>query len=203
MTETGPRLRLVDGPSSGDVGDAVLLARVAQGDEAAARAFVLRHQAAVVRFLGRMLGTHDEALDDVVQQTLLAALQSAHRYDGRAQARTWVLGIAHNKAKMTLRGRMRRRRFVERFTLFQRSRPAAVDHDAAAGQTLDRIEAAVHTLDPDRRAAFVLCEVEERTSREAAEILGVPEGTVRRWRSEARKALQPQLADLWSPGGTP
>jgi RNA polymerase sigma-70 factor (ECF subfamily) len=45
----------------------------------------------------------------------------------------------------------------------------------------------------DHRSAFVLCEVEERSSREVAEILGVPEGTVRTRLFHARQKLRASL----------
>ncbi len=196
----GVSLRLATMPEVDD--DAALLARIAEGDEEAARNFVGRHQADVVRFVSRMLGVHDPAIDDVVQLSLTSALKAAGGFAGRARARTWLLGIANNHIKMTLRSRQRRRAAVQRFAAVRRlillGETPMHSHDAR-----DRIESAAATLDPDRRAVFVLCEVEERPASEAAEILGVPAGTVRRWRAQARAALRPLLVDLWTPKDAP
>ncbi len=177
--------------------DRALLARVAAGDHAAAADLVRGHQAVMVRFVSRMLGAEDPAVDDVVQQSFVAALAAAARHDGRASVRSWLLGIAHNKVKMRLRARTRRRRAHEGWWRVATlgSRVEAPDSDRR--EVGDRIAAALDTLDADRRAVFLLVEAEGHTAREAAAIVGAPEGTVRRWRVEAREALQPLLADLW------
>lgn len=181
--------------SPADPEDTVLLQRCADGDPEAARLLVLRHQEAVRRFLGRMLGGHDPDLDDVAQHTFVAALQSAHRFDGRGSARSWLLGIAHHKAKTALRSRIRRRRVLDLFAGARRlARRHAVPRAESALLSRD-IAQAVATLDPDRRAVFVLCEVEGHTGGEVSRILDVPEGTVRRWRREARQRLRPLLSD--------
>jgi RNA polymerase sigma-70 factor (ECF subfamily) len=52
---------------------------------------------------------------------------------------------------------------------------------------------ALDRLPLEQRVAFVLCEVEERTSREVAEITGVPEGTVRTRLHHAKKKLREEL----------
>ncbi len=190
-------LRLMPPPPEED--DATLLARVAQGDAEAAHHLVLRHQGEVRRFVARMLGASDPAVDDVTQLALVAALDAAGRFDGRARARTWLIGIAHNKAKMHIRSQTRRRRAMDLLARLHLVAPPAPPR--APCTTMARIEAAVQTLQPDRRAAFVLCDVEGRTSAEAADCLGVPAGTLRRWRTEARRDLQPLLADLRPEGG--
>jgi RNA polymerase sigma-70 factor (ECF subfamily) len=201
MSEEHPHLRLVHSKAPSGLSDGDLLAQCAEGNEEAAKAFVHRHQASLMRFLSRMLGAHDADLQDIAQGVLLAALQSAHRYDGRAQARTWLLGIAHNKVKMEIRSRTRRRRAMSLLAKLRLVEPASRPPEADGLQDANRIQAAVLTLEPNHRSAFVLCEVEGHTSREAAEILSVPEGTVSRWRSQARSSLRPLLADLLPSGG--
>lgn len=176
--------------------DAVLLARCAEGDRAAATAFVLRHQGAVRRFLGRLLGPQDPSVDDIAQHTFLAALRAAGTYQGRASAKSWLFGIANNQAKMELRRQIRRRRTQEFFAAFRQVQPQSAAPAAEAQDTGQRIQQAVLTLPPKPRTVFVLCEVEGFTSAEASEVLGAPEGSIRRWRAEARAALRPQLREL-------
>jgi RNA polymerase sigma-70 factor (ECF subfamily) len=194
MSSRSPTLRVIsDVDTESDVD---LLERIAAGDEHAAAVLVRRYQADVVRFLSRMLGAGDPAVDDVTQLTFVAALDAARSYRGSAKARTWLLGIAHNKAKMHIRSRMRRRKVVDLFRTFTRTQPDAAPPDSDAREIGRRIADALQELDADRRGVFVLVEIEGLTCRDAAATLGAPEGTVRRWRVEARKALQPLLADL-------
>lgn len=193
-------LTLISPPASENVSseapssDDALLARCANGDASAADRFVRRHHDVVVRFVARMLGPSDPAVDDMVQQTFLTALDSAHRFRGSSTARSWVLGIAHNKTRTHLRSRSRRHRVLR---LFGRE-PSPTQHDAELHrrELAQRIDDAIRTLEPNRRSVFVLTEIEGVSTARAAEIAGVPEGTVRRWRFEARKALQSELADL-------
>ena len=157
----------------------------------------------MVRFVARMLGPEDPAVDDVVQQAFIAALSAAAGFDGRATVRSWLIGIAHNRVKMHLRGLSRRRRAYERWRSLASLWPRAAAPSGDSREVGTRILAALDTLDADRRAVFLLVEAEGHTAKEAAAIVGAPEGTVRRWRVEARERLKPLLADLWkqTPGG--
>ena len=189
-----PTLTLVD--ARHEPTDEELLLGVCVEEPEAATQFVRRHQQAVLRFVSRMLGAQDPMVEDVAQLALVAALGAAHTFDGAASARTWLLGIAHNKVRMELRARTRRRRAMSVLTTLRLVSPPSVPPAAEARQTGQRIQEALDTLDADRRAAFVLCAIEGYTARDAAAILGVPPGTVRRWMTESRKALRPLLVDL-------
>ena len=170
--------------------------RVVAGQPGADAELVRHHQAGVVRFVSRMLGASDPAVDDIVQQTFITALADPDRFDGRSSLRSWLMGIAHNKTRMLLRSRRRRRRMAAIWgsvqALYARSAPPC----AEARQAGARIQQALATLDANHRAVFLLTEVEGFTAAEAAAVVGAPAGTVRRWRVEAKQRLQPLLADL-------
>jgi RNA polymerase sigma-70 factor (ECF subfamily) len=190
-------------PAEGEEARAVaLLARCARGDAAAADAFVRLYQADVIRFLSRMFGAQDASLLDVTQQTFLAALAGASRFAGRSKVRTWLLGVAHNKARMELRSRARRQRAFELLARLHLVAPPEAPRQERLSQA-QRLERAILSLDADHRAIFILCEVEEQTCRDAAAALDVPEGTARRWLAEAKQRLRPMLADLDPQGGAP
>jgi len=183
-------------PGSPATDDHALLTRCVDGDDRAIAQFVARFQADVMRFLSRMLGPTDPGLDDLVQLTFVAALDAGHRFDGRSAIRTWLLGIAHNKVRMELRSRMRRRRAMDLLARFRLVHKPAPPDRLQAREIGQRIQEALLQLHPDLRAAFVLCDVNGMTAKDAAEALGVPAGTLRRRRSEAKQRLQPLLADL-------
>ena len=133
--------------AGGVVTEEALIARCAAGEAAAARELVRRYQADVVRFVSRMLGAGDPAVDDLVQLTFVAALQAAPSFAGRSRVRTWLLGIAHNKVRMEIRSRTRRRRILSLFGAVRRvappTGPLRPDHD------LSDLQAALDALDPD------------------------------------------------------
>ena len=73
------------------------------------------------------------------------------------------------------------------------SAPSDPEHCANRASLARALTAALDKLPLDQRVAFVLCEVEERTSREVAEIVGAPEGTVRTRLYHAKQKLREEL----------
>jgi RNA polymerase sigma-70 factor, ECF subfamily len=82
------------------------------------------------------------------------------------------------------------------------SPPAAPDIELQRRELAVQLTRALDALPLSQRAAFILCEVEERSSAEAGEILGEKAGTVRARVFHAKRALRERLAAL-SPEGLP
>ena len=164
--------------------DARLMRGVAEGDAEAGRRLLQRHLDALYRFARHALAD-GEGAEDVVQATLLRAVEAAPRYDGRASVRTWLLAIAWREV---LRHR-RRRLWLP--LLGERAAPSRELRDA---EDAVWIEAALRELSPPLRAAFALVHVEELSVAEAALALGVPEGTVKS-RVHAAKARLRQVLE--------
>ena len=76
---------------------AYLLGRIAEGDTAAMRALYESIGPDLYRFIQTKLGDASEAAD-VLQETMLDVWRQAGAYEGRARVRTWIFGIARNKA---------------------------------------------------------------------------------------------------------
>jgi RNA polymerase sigma-70 factor, ECF subfamily len=157
-------------------------ADAAAGDPLAAAALVRATQADVWR-LCTALGDRDSA-DDLTQETYLRAFASLHRFEGRSTLRTWLLAVARRVCADAIRTRRRRPTLV-------RVDPA----DVEVGDGVDRVgeSAAVGDLlarlDADRREAFVLTQVVGLSYGEAAEVAGVPVGTIRSRVARARGDL--------------
>jgi RNA polymerase sigma-70 factor (ECF subfamily) len=153
------------------------------GDRDAASAFVRRTQPEVWRLCAR-LGDRVHA-DDLTQEVYLRALPALARYRGDASARTWLLQIARHVCADHVRRSTRTRSLLTR--LAQRTdRGDAV----AAPQTGEvELDDAVSSLEPDRRAAFVLTQVVGLSYAEAAEVCEVPIGTIRSRVARARSDL--------------
>jgi len=153
------------------------------GDRVAMTAFVRRTQPEVWRLCSR-LGDRDAA-DDLTQEVYLRALPALARFRADASARTWLLQIARHVCADHVRRRTRRRTLHDR--LVRRADPAdATVEDRSGEVALDEV---VADLDDDRRAAFVLTQVVGLSYAEAAEVCGVPIGTIRSRVARARADL--------------
>jgi RNA polymerase sigma-70 factor (ECF subfamily) len=162
------------------------------GDASAEAAFVRATQADVWRFCASLVDA--EAADDLTQETYLRAFRALPRFEARASARTWLLGIARRTCADHLRTTVRRRRLDE----VLRARLAAVSGPAgpAGGDPAGPSGAAdlLSRLPADRRAAFVLTQLVGLSYAEAALVENIPVGTVRSRVARAREDLIAQLA---------
>ena len=146
------------------------------------QALVEAHAAVVARFLRGMVAADD--VDDVLQETLLAALRAYPRFDG-ANPRAWLLTIARNKAIDEYRsGRRRPERLNEPDA--QPGREMA----AAAVDAESELWGAVARLPEKQRTAVVLRFAVDLRYREIGEAIGCSEAAARRNVHEAVKSLR-------------
>lgn len=175
-----------------------LVQRLQDGESAAvAEAFDL-HNGVVRAFARRLIGDNDAA-EDLVQDVFVALPKAIKRFDGRSSLRTFVVAIAINHARHHVRAAMRRRAAWQRASVHAelsgqgQNQPLQPDQQTSNRQLAQLLSAAMDALPLDQRVAFVLCEVEERTSVEAAALIGVPEATVRTRLFHARRKLREML----------
>jgi RNA polymerase sigma-70 factor (ECF subfamily) len=182
---------LTDAASAPD--DPSLVAALGAGDLAAlATAFDRWHQR--VRVLARRLLSDPAAAEDVVQDVFTALPRSARRFRGDAALETFLLGIAVKRVRHHRRAALRRRKALERLRAVERRGPIDPEQDAYRRQLGARLAAALDELPLPQRVAFVLCEVEELTSAQAAVIADAPEATIRTRLFHARRRLRDLLA---------
>ena len=161
----------------------ILRAAIA-GDRAALTTFVRETQTHVWRYCAYVGSGLDAA--DLVQETYLRALRALPRFEGRSSARTWLLAIAQRVCADAIRA-ARRRRTLD--ALWRRDRVVSDPADGVAtAMVLD-------DLAPDRRDAFVLTQIVGLAYVEAAEVCGVPIGTIRSRVARAREDLQHGLGE--------
>jgi RNA polymerase sigma-70 factor, ECF subfamily len=153
------------------------------GDQLSLAAFVRRTQPEVWRLCARL--GHRDAADDLTQEVYLRAIPALATFRGDASARTWLLQVARHVCADHVRRRTRGRALIDR--LVQRSDPGDAVTPARTGEL--ELDEAVARLDPDRRAAFVLTQVLGLSYAEAAEVCGVPIGTIRSRVARARTDL--------------
>jgi RNA polymerase sigma-70 factor, ECF subfamily len=168
-----------------------LVPRLVRGDRNAVDEAYRTHHAAVRGLARRLLGDA-AAAEDIVHETFVTLPKAIRKYRGESSFRSFLLGVAVNHSRRHVRSVMRRRRAMERLADRDAVSPTSVDGHAEVvrRQLADRLTLALDQLSFDQREAFVLCEVEQRTSVEVAEILGIPEGTIRTRVFHARRKLR-------------
>jgi RNA polymerase sigma-70 factor (ECF subfamily) len=177
-----------------DTSSISLVASVRDGDNAALAELYDQHAGALLAFARRLLGDH-AAAEDLVHEVFIAAPSAFARFQGHASVRTFLISIAVNHARHHLRSASRRRAATERFAREPESMSGTPEEQLGRHGLAEALNSALDQLPLDQRVAFVLCEVEERTSREAAEIVGAPEATVRTRLFHAKRKLRDELAE--------
>ena len=188
-------------------GDDELAARAASGDDAAFETLVLRYQRRVFRLACRL--TSEADAPDVTQDTFLSVYRHLSTFRGGAQFSTWLYRIATNTGLMHRRARSRRPAepldaFLPRFdddgVLAQT--PDALQSASCVEDVLDRrtlalkVQQAIERLPDTYRDAFVLRDLEELSTADVAQVLGVEAATVRQRVHRARLMVRGYLGEL-------
>ena len=169
--------------------DESLARRLERAEPSAVAQVYDEHHGAVRAFARRLLGD-PAAAEDLVHDVFLALPRTARNYRGTSSLRTFLIGIAVNHARHHLRSAARRRAASDKLGLEPRGSVVTPEQSAQGAQLARALLNALDSLSVDHRVTFVLCEVEERTSREVAEITQVPEATVRTRLHHAKKKLR-------------
>ena len=181
------------------VTDAELVDRVREGDVSAFGELVDRHRVAAYRAALAALRSPEEA-EEATQDAFVAAYFHLERFRGDSSFKTWVLAIAWRHALTRRKSLARRlRRFVS-LDGHAWPEPAGLDVSqecrVADAELRAQIRRLLVTLPAKLRDTLLLAQSGEYGYREIAEILAVPEGTVK-WRvMEARRILKQKLRAL-------
>ncbi|MEZ4300145.1 MAG: RNA polymerase sigma factor [Polyangiaceae bacterium] len=178
----------------GPPAEADLVRRLKAGSpDAIAEAYDLHHEH--LRAFARRFVGDPTAAEDLVHEVFVSLPSAITRFQGASSIRTFLVAIAVNHARHHLRAAARRRAAMERLSL-EPPRPPGADPEQGTerARLAEALVRALDTLPIDQRAAFVLCEVEERSSQEVAAIVGAPEATVRTRVYHARQKLRKELS---------
>lgn len=188
--------------------EADLLAKLRAGDEAAYAQLVREQTPALLRVTGRLLRSDHEARE-AVQDAFVSAFRALPRFRGDSRLGTWIYRIAINAALARLRARSQADevsldewlpRFVEDGHAAEPSVPwPAADAGAERREVRERVRAAIDRLPDTYRTVVLLRDIEELTTDEAAQALGISPGAVKVRLHRARQALR-TLLDPWMRG---
>ncbi|MFI8457973.1 RNA polymerase sigma factor SigM [Kitasatospora sp. NPDC085464] len=184
--------------------DAALLARHVAGDREAFGLLVNRHRDRLWAVALRTLGDREEAAD-ALQDALVSAFRAAAGFQGRSAVTTWLHRIVVNACLDRARRSATRRTTPldedpQRLdTLVGTAEPA--DSPVVRAELHREVTAALDELPPEQRAALVLVDMQGYPVAEAAELLGVPVGTVKSRCARGRARLLPLVRHLHEGGG--
>jgi RNA polymerase sigma-70 factor, ECF subfamily len=168
-------------------GDDGLLRAVTQGDRAALEALYRRHAPWLVARLRRRCAD-PELVEEVVQDTFVAVWRSAARYRGAGEVPAWIWGIGIRR----LIDRLRTTHPLPRAD--HETMVVSAEDEVLVGVEHGDLGAAVGGLSPELRAVIQATVLDGLTTREAATLLGIPQGTVKTRAARARRELREALA---------
>jgi RNA polymerase sigma-70 factor (ECF subfamily) len=186
--------------------DQELISGIARGEETALRILLDRHEETLRHRLRQMV-RDESAADDLFQELCLRVWTRAVQWDGRGQVAGWLLKIATNLALNHLRGVLRRHEQAadprkasppegdeDRDPAWMAD-PNALEPDAQldAAERAETLRELLDQLPESKRDLLRLAHEEEMRTQEIAELLGIPEGTVKSRLHHATRAL----AEAW------
>jgi RNA polymerase sigma-70 factor, ECF subfamily len=172
--------------------DEVLIGLVAKGDKDAMRVLFARHNLRVFRFLIRMVGNEATA-EDLLNEVFVHVWRTADRFEARSQVSTWILGIARYKALTALRSRT----FDELDEEAAEAIEDTADDPEVAVQKAERsalLQSCLSQLSSAHRQVVDLVYYHEQSIEEVAQIIGVPQNTVKTRVFHARKRIAELMA---------
>jgi RNA polymerase sigma-70 factor (ECF subfamily) len=175
------------GPASTSSSDERLIQGIAGGDQLAMRALFARHQTRLFRFLVRIV-RDQTAAEDLLSDVFLDVWRKANQFEGRSSVSTWLLAIGRLKALSALR---RRSDVVLNDEMASTIADPADNPETVLGKKNDSevLRQCVAALSPAHSQIIDLVYYHEKSVGEVAEIVGIPEATVKTRMFYARKQL--------------
>lgn len=173
--------------------DILLMRRIAEDDEAAARELILKWQKPLINFFWRSVNDV-HAAEDLAQQTLVKLCRSAAKYEPKAAFSSYLFHIAHNVLVSDFRARSRRG--AEPTDPAELPAVAAPDTDLAENELKKNFARAVEALPENQRTAILLLCQQELSYAEIADAMSAPVQNVKNWIHRARQTLRESLAEF-------
>jgi RNA polymerase sigma-70 factor, ECF subfamily len=185
-------------------GDMTLVAAAKNGNRKAFETLVKRHENKMF-FVARRITRSREDAEDVVQQTFQKAFTHLRKFEGRSAFSTWLTRIAITEGLICLRRRRGLREvLIEDLNTNEESTAgldvpdSSPDPEAIYSQRewVEMLYSAVNELPAGMRRAIQLRELEERSSEEAAQIMGISVGALKGRTFHGRRKLHERLKHI-------
>ena len=181
------------------------LEKLRAGDRLEFSRMVEAYSSRLYRLALKMLGNQQDA-EDVLQETFIKAFRHLSGFDGRSSISTWLYRIAANEALM-----MMRKKHLPTISLDEplegdegASEPLQIvdwccipEHELINEEARQQLDKAVQNLPPNLRMAFLLRDIEDLSTQEAADVLGLSENALKTRLSRARLRLREELTTYY------
>jgi RNA polymerase sigma-70 factor (ECF subfamily) len=203
-TSIGPRyheIRLMAVSSQTPVDESVLVTQSREGDARAFGELIRRYEGKIFRLAQHITQNREDA-EDVLQETFLKAYEHLDQFQGNSKFYTWIVRIAVNQALMKLR-RRKTDKSVSLDETIDTGEDTIVREIAAWDENPEQrfsreelreiLDSAIQGLDPPYRSVFVLRDIEDLSTEETAEALGLSIPAVKSRLLRARLQLREKL----------
>ena len=191
------------------IDESAVVAQAREGDTTAFGELVRRYEGRIFRLAQHVTQNREDA-EDVLQETFMKAYEHLDQFKGDSKFYTWIVRIAVNQALMKLR-RQKTDKSVSLDETIDTGEDMVVREIAAWGedpeQQLSReelggiLETAIQSLEPLYRSVFVLRDIEELSTEETAEMLGLSVPAVKSRLLRARLQLREKLTRFFKRKG--
>lgn len=175
--------------------DAALLVRVGNRDEAALHELFDRHSAWLTLRL-RSRCSSDELVSGALQDTFLAVWKKPRAYRGRGDVGAWLWGIAIRRLISQMRAKAAPTPVAAETIAMVSPVVASAEDQLLLAVENGPVGDALRTLSPEMRQVLQVTVIDGLTAREAALLLGIPEGTVKSRVRLAKQRLRRQLINV-------
>ncbi|ALW86366.1 hypothetical protein AUC43_15490 [Hymenobacter sedentarius] len=190
-------------PAAGAPTDAELIARILAGQKDCFELIIRRYNGALYK-VGRSYGLAHATVQDLMQDTYVAAYQALGKFEARATLKTWLIRIMLNHCYQWSRKAAHQPQPAAAMPPTNEA-PDTPQSPSTDGQQeiLNRelgtvLEHCIQALPPDYRMVFVLRELEGLSSQETAQAIDITETNVNARLSRAKVQLRKQL-ESWYP----
>jgi RNA polymerase sigma-70 factor (ECF subfamily) len=195
--------------SQAGIDESVLVTQARDGDTRAFGELVRRYEGKIFRLANHITQNREDA-EDVLQETFLKAYEHLDQFKGDSKFYTWIVRIAVNQALMKLR-RRKTDRSVSLDEQIDTGEDTVVREIAAWGEDPEErfsreelgqiLDGAVQSLEPPYRSVFVLRDIEDLSTEETAEALGLSVPAVKSRLLRARLQLREKLTRIFKRKG--
>jgi RNA polymerase sigma-70 factor, ECF subfamily len=188
-------------PSQTGIDESILVAQSREGNTTAFAELVRRYEGKIFRLAQHVTQNREDA-EDVLQETFMKAYEHLDQFQGNSKFYTWIVRIAVNQALMKLR-RKKSGKTVSLDETIDTGEDTVVREIAAWDENPEQrfsreelgeiLDSAIESLEPPYRSVFVLRDIEELSTEETAEALGLSIPAVKSRLLRARLQLREKL----------
>jgi RNA polymerase sigma-70 factor (ECF subfamily) len=187
--------------SQAGIDETPLVARAREGDARAFGELVQQYEGKIFRLAQHVTQNREDA-EDVLQETFMKAYEHLDQFQGNSKFYTWIVRIAVNQALMKLR-RRKTDKSVSLDETIDTGEDTVVREIAAWGEDPEQrfsreelgsiLDSAIQSLEPPYRSVFVLRDIDELSTEETADVLGLSVPAVKSRLLRARLQLREKL----------